>query len=50
MTTVPPTLAVPLRRIEPPRWPSLHGHSHAAAGTGTFVLIGGQIATGNAAG
>lgn len=48
MTIVPSTLAAPLRRIEPPKWPSPHGYSHAVAGTGTFVFIGGQIASDNA--
>ncbi len=48
MTIVPPSLATPLRRIDPPKWPSPRGCSHAVAGTGTFVFIGGQIATDNA--
>lgn len=48
MTVVPPPLATPLRRIDPPKWPSPRGYSHAMAGAGTFLFIGGQIATDNA--
>jgi enamine deaminase RidA (YjgF/YER057c/UK114 family) len=48
MTIVGPPLATPLREINPPKWPSPRGYSHAMAGTGTFVFIGGQIATDNA--
>lgn len=48
MTIVPPPLAPPLRIINPPKWPSPRGYSHAMAGTGTFVFVGGQIATDNA--
>lgn len=38
----------PLRKIDPAKWPSPRGYSHAVAGTGTFVFVGGQIATDNA--
>ncbi|SCY57943.1 RidA family protein [Microvirga guangxiensis] len=48
MTIATPSLAPPLREINPPKWPSPRGYSHAMAGTGTFVFIGGQIATDNA--
>ncbi len=48
MTIVPPSMANPLREINPPKWPSPRGYSHAMAGTGTFVFVGGQIATDNA--
>lgn len=48
MTIVPPPLSTPLREINPPKWPSPRGCSHAMAGTGTFVFVGGQIATDNA--
>ncbi len=48
MTIVATPLATPLREINPPKWPSPRGYSHAMAGTGTFVFIGGQIATDNA--
>lgn len=48
MTILAPSLATPLRRIDPLKWPSPRGCSHAIAGTGTFVFIGGQIATDNA--
>jgi enamine deaminase RidA (YjgF/YER057c/UK114 family) len=48
MTIVPPPLATPLREINPPKWPSPRGYSHAMAGSGTFVFLGGQIATDNA--
>ena len=48
MTIVPSPLAAPLRGINPPKWPSPRGYSHAMAGTGTFVFVGGQIATDNA--
>ncbi len=48
MTIVPPSLATPLRRVDPPKWPSPCGYSHAVAGTGTFVFVGGQIAADNA--
>ncbi|QRM35956.1 RidA family protein [Microvirga sp. VF16] len=48
MTTVPPSMANPLREINPPKWPCPRGYSHAMAGTGTFVFVGGQIATDNA--
>ena len=48
MTIVAPPLVTPLREINPPKWPSPRGYSHAMAGTGTFVFIGGQIATDNA--
>jgi enamine deaminase RidA (YjgF/YER057c/UK114 family) len=48
MTIVPPSLATPLRTINPSKWPSPRGYSHAMAGTGSFVFIGGQIATDNA--
>jgi len=48
MTIVPPPLAAPLRSINPTKWPSPRGYSHAMAGTGTFVFISGQIATDNA--
>ena len=48
MTIVAPLLATPLREINPPKWPSPRGCSHAMAGTGTFVFVGGQIATDNA--
>jgi enamine deaminase RidA (YjgF/YER057c/UK114 family) len=41
-------MANPLREINPPKWPSPRGYSHAMAGTGTFVFVGGQIATDNA--
>lgn len=45
MTIVPPPLAPPLRKINPPELPRPRGFSHAMAGTGTFVFVGGQIAT-----
>ena len=45
MTIVPPPMTTPLREINPPQWPSPRGYSHARAGTGTFVFVGGQIAT-----
>ncbi|WP_262027014.1 RidA family protein [Microvirga sp. Mcv34] len=45
MTIVPPSLITPLRGINPPQWLSPRGYSHAMAGTGTFVFVGGQIAT-----
>ena len=48
MTILPPPLATPLRRIDPLKWPHPRGCSHAIASTGTFVFIGGQIATDNA--
>jgi enamine deaminase RidA (YjgF/YER057c/UK114 family) len=48
MTIAPPPLAAPLCGVNPPKWPSPRGYSHAMAGTGTFVFIGGQIATDNA--
>ena len=48
MTIVPPPSTTPLREINPPKWPCPRGYSHAMAGTGTFVFIGGQIATDNA--
>ncbi|MBM6581727.1 RidA family protein [Microvirga sp. BT689] len=48
MTIVPPPMTTPLREINPTKWPSPRGYSHAMAGTGTFVFIGGQIATDNA--
>ncbi len=48
MTIVPPPLATPLRGINPPQWPSPRGYSHAMVGTGTFVFVGGQIATDSA--
>ncbi|WP_414470788.1 RidA family protein [Microvirga sp. M2] len=48
MTIVSSSPATPLRRIDPPKWPSPHGYSHAVAGTGTFVFLGSQIATDNA--
>jgi enamine deaminase RidA (YjgF/YER057c/UK114 family) len=41
-------MANPLREINPPKWPYPRGYSHAMAGTGTFVFVGGQIATDNA--
>jgi enamine deaminase RidA (YjgF/YER057c/UK114 family) len=45
MTIVPPPLAPPLRKINPPELPRPRGYSHAVAGTGTFVFVSGQIAT-----
>ncbi|MGO4572710.1 RidA family protein [Microvirga sp. 2TAF3] len=48
MTIVPPPMAPPLWSIDPAKWPSPRGYSHAMAGTGTFVFISGQIATDNA--
>lgn len=47
MTIVSPPLATPLRGINPPQWPSPRGYSHAMAGTGSFVFVGGQIASDN---
>lgn len=48
MTIVPPPLAPPLRKINPPQWSRPSGSSHAMVGTGTFVFVGGQIATDDA--
>ncbi|MGF9763176.1 RidA family protein [Microvirga sp. 0TCS3.31] len=48
MTFVSPSPASPLREINPPKWPNPRGYSHAMVGTGTFVFIGGQIATDDA--
>ena len=48
MTIVPPPMANSLREINPPKWPCPSGYSHAMADTGTFVFVGGQIATDNA--
>jgi enamine deaminase RidA (YjgF/YER057c/UK114 family) len=45
MTIVPPPFSTPLREVNPPKWPSPRGYSHAMAGTGTFVFVSGQIAT-----
>jgi enamine deaminase RidA (YjgF/YER057c/UK114 family) len=45
MTIVPPPLATPLCKINPPELPRPRGFSHVVAGTGTFVFVGGQIAT-----
>lgn len=48
MTIVAPPVTTPLHEINPPKWPNPRGCSHAMVGTGTFVFIGGQIATDNA--
>lgn len=48
MTIVSLRPANSLRRIDPPKWPSPRGYSHGMAGMGTFVFVGGQIATDNA--
>ena len=45
MTIIPSPLTPPLRKINPPEFPRPRGFSHAVAGTGTFVCIGGQMAT-----
>jgi len=45
MTIVPPPLATPLRKINPPELPRPRGFSHVVAGTGTFVFVSGQTAT-----
>ena len=45
MTIVSPLRATPLRMVDPPMGASPCGCSYAMAGTGTFVFIGGQVAT-----